>query len=63
MEADGWEIQWQCGSHVQFKKPGQGRITVPDHGNRDLSLDVLKDAERRSGLELIPRPHKKKNKR
>ena len=50
---DGWYIRRQSGSHLIMKHPvKKGRLTVPNHGNREvgtgLFYKILKDA----GLKL-----------
>ncbi len=39
------------GSHVYFKKPGYAyKACVPNHGGKDLSLNVIKGLQRGTGL-------------
>lgn len=52
IEADGWFIVRQKGSHCQFRhlsKPGT--VTVP-HPESDLSLKTLRSIEKQSGVRL-----------
>lgn len=50
---DGWIVVRSCGSHYTYKKEGYREIiTIPDHGNKDISIGVIKNAERVSGLTL-----------
>jgi predicted RNA binding protein YcfA (HicA-like mRNA interferase family) len=52
LEADGWRLVAQRGSHVQFKHPQKpGRVTVP-HPERHIPLGTLKSIEKQSGLKL-----------
>ncbi len=49
LEADGWVVVAQRGSHVQFKhsqKPG--RVTVP-HPKRDLPAGTVRSIYRQAG--------------
>lgn len=53
LEAAGWKLIAQKGSHLQFKHPDRkGRVTVP-HPKRDLPLGTLKSIERQSGIKLV----------
>lgn len=50
---DGWVLVRVCGSHHQFKKScSPYTITVPNHGNKDISIGVIKDIEKKTGLSL-----------
>ncbi len=52
IEADGWFVVGQKGSHVQFKHPTKpGRVTVP-HPKKDLPLPTVKSIEKQAGLKL-----------
>ena len=44
IEADGWYLNSQEGSHKQYKHLiKKGRVTIPDHGkNDDLDHKVVK---------------------
>jgi predicted RNA binding protein YcfA (HicA-like mRNA interferase family) len=44
IEADGWYLHSQEGSHKQYKHLiKKGRVTIPDHGkNDDLDHKVVK---------------------
>lgn len=51
--ADGWVLVRVCGSHYQFKKPGvEKNVVIPNHGNKDISIGVLKNLEKITGLSL-----------
>ena len=53
LEAAGWKLVAQKGSHLQFKHPDRkGRVTVP-HPKRDLPLGTLKSIEQQSGIKLV----------
>jgi len=52
LEADGWHIVGQTGSHVHFKHDTKkGKITVP-HPVKDLPIGTLKSIEKASGVTL-----------
>lgn len=51
--AAGWVLVRVSGSHFQFKKEGVSQILViPNHKGRDISIGVLKNLEKISGLSL-----------
>lgn len=54
LKADGWyEVKGTGGSHVHFKhdtKPG--KITVPDHGSKDIKPGTLKSIAHMAGIKL-----------
>jgi predicted RNA binding protein YcfA (HicA-like mRNA interferase family) len=51
LEEDGWQLRSQRGSHMQFTHPTKpGRVTVPFHGNHDLSKGVVASIRRQAGL-------------
>ena len=53
LEADGWRLVRVCGSHNQFRRVGNPyAVTVPNHGSRSISIGVIKDLERKTGLSL-----------
>ncbi|HYF08147.1 MAG TPA: type II toxin-antitoxin system HicA family toxin [Acetobacteraceae bacterium] len=53
---DGWIDAGGKGSHRNFRHPGRpGKVTVPMHGSRDLSIGVIRSIEKQSGLTLIPK--------
>ena len=48
---DGWELVRSTGSHFQFKHPKKkGTVTVPFHGNKDISMGTIRSIEKQSGL-------------
>ena len=51
LEADG--LVRVCGSHNQFRKAGNPyAVTVPNHGSRSISIGVIKDLEKKTGLSI-----------
>ena len=51
--ADGWVLVRICGSHYQFKKSGVSKtVVIPNHVNKDISIGVLKNLEKITGLSL-----------
>ena len=49
----GWKVVRTNGSHKQFKHPDKEYvITVPDHGKKDISIGVIKNIEKGTGLSL-----------
>ena len=51
LEAEGWILVRQKGSHKQYKNPGITElITIPDHGsNKEPSIGVLNDIMKKAG--------------
>ena len=48
---NNWKLVRVLGSHYQYKKPGCNQTAViPNHGSRDLSIGVLKNLEKITGL-------------
>lgn len=54
LKADGWyELKRKGTSHRQFKHPEKpGRVTVADHGNKDIPEWTLKSIEKQAGTRL-----------
>lgn len=53
LKADHWELIRVSGSHHQYRKAGNpNSITVPNHNGRNLTIGVLKDLEKKTGLSL-----------
>ncbi len=53
--ADGWvEVKPRTsGSHRQFRHPSkQAKVTVQEHGAKDIPIGTLKSIEKQSGLKL-----------
>jgi predicted RNA binding protein YcfA (HicA-like mRNA interferase family) len=52
IEADGWRMIGQKGSHRQFKHAGKsGRVTVPGHPADDVAAGTLKSIYRQAQIE------------
>ena len=53
LKADKWVLIRVTGSHYQYRKVGVAdAIVVPNHGSRNLSIGVIKDLEKKTGLSL-----------
>ena len=53
LKANGWYLIRVKGSHHQYRKAGVPyAITVPNHNGRDLSIGVIQDIEKKTGLSL-----------
>lgn len=53
LAADGWQLVRICGSHYQYKKPCiPYTVVIPNHGSRDMSIGLLKNLEKITGLSL-----------
>lgn len=51
LKANSWVLIRVSGSHHQFRKTGNpNSITVPNHNGHDLTIGVLKDLEKKTGL-------------
>jgi predicted RNA binding protein YcfA (HicA-like mRNA interferase family) len=51
IEADGWYLIGQRGSHRQYKHPVKtGRVTVAGHPGDDVKLGTLNSILRQAGL-------------
>lgn len=61
LKKNGWVIDRQKGSHITLKKNGVP-VTVSNHGTDDIKLGTLRGIEEVTGVELIPKPKKKKEK-
>ena len=52
VEADGWRIVKQKGSHRQYKHPAKaGRVTIPGHPGDDVAFGTLKSIYRQAQLD------------
>jgi predicted RNA binding protein YcfA (HicA-like mRNA interferase family) len=52
LEADGWVVVAQKGSHIQFKHPAKlGRVTVP-HPRVDTPIGTLRSIEKQAQLKI-----------
>lgn len=50
---DGWHLVRVCGSHHQYKKGTVPyTVVIPNHGKKDISIGVLKNLEKITGLSL-----------
>ena len=53
MVTNGWFLVRVNGSHYQYKHPvNPHTITIPNHNGKDLSLSILKNLEKVTGLSL-----------
>ena len=56
LRQDGWVFVRSKGSHFHFKKEGVKKIaTVVYHAGKDVSIGVLKNLEKGTGLSLKSR--------
>lgn len=52
LNAEGWYVDRQKGSHRQLKHPDKpGRVTVAGHPSMDLHPDTLKSISQQAGWE------------
>lgn len=51
LEKNGWSLLRISGSHHRMGK-GQSRTTVPVHGNKDISIGLLKAIQKQTGVKL-----------
>ncbi|MCR5587783.1 MAG: type II toxin-antitoxin system HicA family toxin [Lachnospiraceae bacterium] len=53
LKKDGWKLVRVTGSHYQYKKVGVNELAVvPNHNGKDLSIGVLRNLEKVTGLSL-----------
>lgn len=53
LKADEWFLIRITGSHYQYRKVGvPNSVVVPNHNGHDLSIGVIKDLEKKTGLSL-----------
>lgn len=53
LKADNWVLIRVTGSHYQYRKAGvPNAIVIPNHNGHDLSIGVIKDLEKKTGLSL-----------
>ena len=51
LKADKWVLIRVTGSHHQYRKVGvSNSIVIPNHNGKDLSIGVVKDLEKKTGL-------------
>ena len=49
--ADNWKLVRIAGSHYQYKKADVPyTVTLPNHGSKDISIGVIKNLEKITGL-------------
>lgn len=54
LRKNGWSVVRIHGSHYQYAHSCYGNcITVPNHGSKDISVGVLKNLEKGTGLSFI----------
>lgn len=52
-QADNWILIRVHGSHYQYRKVGISHtVIIPNHNGKDLSIGVVKDLEKKTGLSL-----------
>jgi predicted RNA binding protein YcfA (HicA-like mRNA interferase family) len=52
LEAEGWRLVRQKGSHCQYRHPDRpGTVTVP-HPKSDMGIGTIKSIEKQSGVKL-----------
>lgn len=53
LRAADFELIRVCGSHYQYRKAeGSDTIVVPNHNSKDISIGVIKNLEKKTGLSL-----------
>ncbi|MDD6325041.1 MAG: type II toxin-antitoxin system HicA family toxin [Lachnospiraceae bacterium] len=53
LRADNWTLIRVTGSHYQYRKVGVANaVVVPNHNGKDISIGVVKDLEKKTGLSL-----------
>lgn len=51
--ANQWVLIRVAGSHYQYRKVGVPyAVVVPNHNSRDITIGVIKDLEKKTGLSL-----------
>ena len=49
--ADGWYEVKIVGSHHQYKHPTKkGKITIPEHGWKDVDMNIVKKIKKQAGI-------------
>lgn len=52
--ADGWVLVRIIDSHFQFEKEGNPhKVVIPNHGGKGISIGVLINLEKITGLSLL----------
>ncbi len=53
LKTDDWILIRVHGSHYQYRKVGISHtLIIPNHNGKDLSIGVVKDLEKKTGLSL-----------
>jgi predicted RNA binding protein YcfA (HicA-like mRNA interferase family) len=52
LEAAGWRLVRQKGSHVQLRRSGGGSTVTVPHPKSDLPLGTLRSIETQAGMKL-----------
>ncbi len=53
LKTDGWYRIRSAGSHFQYRKVGcPYAVVVPNHNGKDISIGVIKNLEKKTGLSL-----------
>ena len=53
LKADNWILIRVHGSHYQYREVGISHtVIIPNHNCKDLSIGVVKDLEKKTGLSL-----------
>lgn len=48
---DGWKFKTSKGSHNHYiHSSKKGKVTIPNHGNKDLDMRTVKSILRQAGL-------------
>lgn len=51
VKSDGWYEVKKVGSHHQYKHPTkQGKVTIPEHGGKDIDMAVVKSIKKQAGI-------------
>ena len=53
LKANNWILIRITGSHYQYRKAGiPNAVVVPNHNGKDITIGVIKDLEKKTGLTL-----------
>jgi len=53
LKADNWFLIRVTGSHYQYRKAGvPNAVVIPNHNGQDLTIGIIKDLEKKTGLSL-----------
>lgn len=51
---DGWFQVAKKGSHHHYKHPKKpGKVTIPNHGNKDLHIDTIRSIIKQAQLDSL----------